>query len=491
MEEISKFESTPQGDVKFKKSFFKNVLISGGYNYLAQGITFLSTIILARLLSPQNYGVVGLITVFTGFISVFSDSGISLAVIKSDYGHTYHKALDNIAMYMGVGLFLITSIIAYPLGLFYGNNHIVIPTIILATTFILKSLVIVRMALLSKNLEFGFLGKVILLNTLITIVLTVALAYYGAEYYSLIIPQVVVALINIPIFESKVKLKYSLCSFRNIKVAFRYTKGIIGSLIGFNVINYWARNSDNLIVGKVYGVGDLGIYNRAYSLLTLPLTLISGLMGTVLYPSLKKLKNEGGEIHSEYLFVLKLITFIVFPISFIFIIFPHPLVLLLWGKSWVKVGDLLPYFGLLILSQSLLSTSGNILVLQGKEKALMYSGWVGAFFIILSIILGSLISLVSIAQFYSIFFIVLVLPFNIVYVFYKSLKFDLKLLLRFWSPVIGASVGIWLACYFDIYILKLSLLLLLLFNNLLGSHKQLGRLFSSVVNKIELKFNIH
>src|SRR5690606_27975806 len=124
-------------------------------------------------------------------------------------------------------------------------------------------------------------------------------------------------------YEYKLRFKFSVYALPYIKVSFRYTKSLIGSLIGFNLVNYWARNADNLLVGKLYGVNDLGIYNRAYSLLTLPLTLITGLMGTVLYPSLKKLKNDGGDIRVEYMYVLKVTRFLVFPVSFILLLFPH------------------------------------------------------------------------------------------------------------------------------------------------------------------------
>jgi hypothetical protein len=97
-----------------KTSFFKNLFVSAGYTYVAHGLTFLSSMVNARLLTPENYGLVGLITVFTGFIAVFVDSGISLAVIKSDYGLLlssaseikagFRKALSMISPVRPVGL---------------------------------------------------------------------------------------------------------------------------------------------------------------------------------------------------------------------------------------------------------------------------------------------------------------------------------------------------------------------------------------------------
>lgn len=442
------------GNQAFKKTFFKNLFVSAGYTYISQGLTFASSMVIARLLSPENYGLVGLITVFTGFIAVFVDSGISLAVIKSDYGYTYHKSLDTVALMMGIALFVITALLAYPISAFYNNPALVWPTLVLATTFIFKSLYVVRAAILSKRLEFAYLGKVMLANTLLTIVLTVILAFAGMQHWAIIIPQVAGALLTAILYERKLKLKFSYYPLRHARVAFNYTKGIIGSLIGFNMVNYWSRNTDNLIVGKNFGINNLGIYNRAYTLLTLPLALITGLFGSVLYPSLKKLKNAGGDVNSEYMFVLRIIGIIVFPIACILLLFPNQLVHILWGPSWAMVAQYLPYFGLLILTQPLLSTIGNFLVLQGKDKTLMYSGWITSVFIVGSILFGAMFSMMAMVQAYSLCFLLFVLPYNIFFVYYRVLGFNAGVLFRFWFPVLGLSIGIWLGCFLDLQLLK-------------------------------------
>jgi O-antigen/teichoic acid export membrane protein len=465
-EKITNIENT------FKLTFFKNVLISGGYNYLAQGITFFSSIIIARLLSPENYGLVGLITVFTGFISVFSDSGISLAIIKSDYGYTYHKSLDTLALMIGIILFCLMAILAYPIAVFYKNSSLILPTLALSTTFIFRSMSIVRGALLSKSLQFGYLGKVILISSVISILLTIVLAYYGAQHWAIIIPQIVSSLVNVVMYEYQVRLRYQIYSFKYVKVAYKQTKKIIGSLIGFNLVNYWARNSDNLLVGKLYGINDLGIYNRAYSLLMFPLSLITGLMSSVLYPSLKKLMIDGGDVNAEYLFILKIISFLVLPISVLLLLFPETLVSVLWGAKWLKVAALLPYFGLLIFSQHLLSSVGNLLVLKGEERALMYSGWVGAIITISSIFFGAMYSIIAIAQCYSLGFIVLVLPFNIWFIYYKTLKFPPIVLLKFWSPIIILSIFIWVGCFVESKVILYSSIIVLFVVLLTSSFKE-------------------
>lgn len=474
--------------MSFKKGFFQNLLVSGGYNYATQAILFFSTVITSRLLAPETFGFVGLISVFTGFVSIFSDSGISYAVIRSDYKRTYHKALDTVALYLGLSLCCITILAAYPISLFFHNKALILPTMIMGGLFVLKSLTLVRAALLSKALRFGMVGRVTLITSVLQVLLTIVMAFLGCGYWSLIVPQLVCNLLMVLLYERQVKLGFRISSFAHSKVALRYTRKTIGNLMGFNLVNYWARNLDNLLVGRFYGVAELGIYNRAYNLLMMPLGVITGLISTVLFPSLKQLKSEGGDVCREYLFVLKMITVVTFPISFVLILFPENLVLFLWGKQWLGVSQFLPYFGLLLFSQNLLSTTGGMLVLFEKERTMMMSGWFSAVAMAGGILYGVGVSVVAIAQFYSLAFILFVLPFNLFYLFIGVFGFDRRSMLRFWLPIIGISFSIWLACYFQNNSWKaVSVTMLLLF--ILGQTKtELQKLLQNFVPKRRVLF---
>jgi len=469
--------------VSFKQGLFKNILISGGFNYLSQGINFLSTIILSRLLSPESYGIIGLITVFTNFILVFSDGGLSYALIRSDYGRTYQRVLNNLSWLLGIILFLITITLAYPIAVFYKNPNLFWPTIVLSFTFLFRSLSLVQGAILAKQLRFATIGKVTLLGMTVSVCITIILAFLGAGYWALVFPQIINAIIMAIFYEREVKLGYKIYPLNYIKVGFKHTKKLVASVIGFNAINYWARNSDNMIVGRVYGASDLGLYSRAYSLLTLPLVLITGLFSNILFPSLKKLKQEGGDIEGEYYFVLKVITFLSFPLVFILIALPNQLVMLLWGVKWIKVAQFLPYFGLLIYTQTLLSTVGQLLILQGKEREYMISGWVSAFFLVAGIVLGATISLVAVAQYYALSFLLAVLTFNVLYIYIKTLAFKLNDVLWFWLPKILLSVLLWLTIFFNMMIMKFLILIILFLCILLENRKEVKKLTLTIKSK--------
>jgi O-antigen/teichoic acid export membrane protein len=305
-------------------------------------------------------------------------------------------------------------------------------------------------ALLAKNLDFGYIGKVTLLSTAVSIGLSIPLAFFGAGYWALIFPQIAAAIVTSVLYEKKVRLGFKIYARPYIIVVFRHTKKLIGSVIGFSSVNYWSRNTDNMIVGKWYGAADLGIYNRAYSLLMLPLNLVTGLFNNILFPNLKKLQSRNGDIENEYYFVLTIISLITYPLVLLFVLFPKELVGVLWGRNWMPVADLLPYFGLLIFTQSLLSTSGHLLILQKKERAFMISGWLTALFLISFIILGATISLKGIAQFYSLSYILFVIMMNVFYIYIRTLGLNKARVYAFWLPKVALSLLLWTSLYFNL-----------------------------------------
>ncbi|CAN5685672.1 O83 family O-antigen flippase [soil metagenome] len=444
--------------MSFKKNFFKNLLISGGFNYLSQLVNFVASFITSRLLTPKDFGLVGLIAVFSGFITIFSDSGISMAVIRSGYRQTYYRGLNFLSLSIGFILCISTIGLMYPIAFFYDNDDIVLPGIAIAFLFIIKSLSIVPMAVLQKEMRFGTAGSILFISTLAGTIGTIIMAYAGFKHWSLIWPQYITAIVSFIILYKYSPHLYAKTGVAVIKKSFLFARKLISSLLGFNMINYWARNADNLIVGKYYGTADLGIYNRAYMLLMMPLNLITGIFSSVLLPSFVKHKNEGGNVESEYYFILKVISLINLPIAIILILFPDALVRLLWGENWLAVAKLLPYFGLLVMTQTLISTLGSLMVVQKEERALMYTGWIGAAFMVTGIVVGAMISLTAIAAFYSLAYIVLVLPFNVIYVFKIRLKF-VSVIISFWLPKILLSLIIWGAIYNDLHSLLLPALL--------------------------------
>lgn len=424
----------------FRKSLFKNIIILGGYSYSSQIVGFLSSIILARLLVPADYGFVALITVFTGFINQFADAGLSYIIIRSDYNRLYQTTIHYLSVLIGVLLAAIVVMLAYPISVFYKDPALVLPTIIMSSGFILRSFNTAPYGILAKKLEFNKLGMIELITTVFEILLMILFAWMKFSYWSLIIPNVFGNILRIIMYRKNSGLRFRFLKRKYLIVGFRKAKGIIGNLTGFNMLNYWARNADNLIIGKVYGKESLGIYDKAYKMLSLALGVMSSLFGKVLYPSLKDLEDRHGDVNKEYLNTLGVVSLLNFPVSLLLIFFAEPLVRVLWSETWIQVAELLPYIGILILTQTLNSTTGNIFILKGREKMLMILGIPTSIVIILAIGAGAFFSMTHVLRFYALAFVLVDMPLVMYYGFKKSFGYDHSTIIKFWLPKMILSV---------------------------------------------------
>ncbi len=453
--------------------------------YGTQVANFLASIVLARLLLPEEYGYVALIAVFTGFVTLFSDAGLSFSIIRSEYGNTFHRATSNLAFYIGLLLFLIMILLAWPIAYFYDDYTLIVPTIILSLSYIFGALQIVPMAIVSKKMDFNYVGKVRFIANCISIALMIIMALLGFSYWSLILPSLILQIIQFILFEKKVKLGFRLYRFSYTIAAFKITKSLLLNLSSFNLMNYWAANADGVIIGKFYGKYDLGIYQKAFRLLQLPFSFVSGLFGTVLYPSLKKFISTGGDFRKEYSSILGIISILTFPMSALMILIPNEMVLLLWGNEWMLVAEYLPLFGLLIMIQSLLISNGQIFLLLEKEKTFMYLGIVDSVVRILAMIIGAFFSVKGIVIGRLVSFMFIIVPMSIYFAYIKSFGYSWSFIFKFWVPKIILSSMILLFIFMNnkilLYFATGSYFLHILFYQ----RKELDKLKSIVIQRFK------
>jgi len=470
--------------MSFRKDLFKNIIVLGGYSYTTQIISFLSTIVLSRLLLPAEYGFVALITVFTGFINQFADAGLSYIIIRSDYKRLFQTTVHYLAVTIGFLLAIIVVLLAYPISLFYKDPSLILPTIIMSSGFILRSFNTVPYGILSKELKFNVLGKIEMVCYLTEITLMIIFAFLKFSYWSLIIPSVFGNILRIIMYNSTTSIRLRLLKRKYLIVGFRKAKSIIGNLTAFNLLNYWARNSDNLIIGKLFGSESLGLYNRSYRILSLALGVMTGLFGKVLYPSLKDLASKGGDIKKEYLNTLGVISLLNFPLSVLLIFFSEPFVRILWSEKWIQVAELLPYVGVLILLQTLNSTTGNIFILYGKERTLMLLGIPTNIVIIGAIAAGAFFSMLHVMRFYAIASIAFDIPMVVYYGFKKSFSYDNKVIYRFWLPKIILSLMLVVSVWTGYIWITLILIILYFLHLVTNQQDDLVSIFKFVNNKL-------
>ncbi len=242
-----------------KKTFFRNAAVFSGYSYISWFFdTLVSTVILSRFLTPAEYGFVALINIFSGFIALFANTGLSYAIIRSDYGPKYQRIVFSLTTWIGLALGLAMCILAYPVTLIYGNPDLFWPTIVISIQFVTNSINIVPLAILEKRLEFKYIGLISLITTVFTIALMILMAVLGFSYWSLILPLVVQPLFRHIFLERKVKFGFHLYGWTLTKLGLQKVRSLLENFSIFNFVNYFARNADNFAVGKFYGQVNLG-----------------------------------------------------------------------------------------------------------------------------------------------------------------------------------------------------------------------------------------
>ena len=426
--------------MSFKRTFFKSISTYAVYNYLSQAFEFLATIILSRLLLPEEYGLVAIINIFAGFILLFANVGIGQSVIRSDYGYTFHKHLYNLSVWIGFTLMLIMISLSYPIAFFFGNNKLILPTILISLKFVLDSFTYIPFAILSKQLQFNIIGKAKLWGALFQIALTIILAYLGFSYWALIIPLTLGPVIQFLYLRKKVNIRYTFYGWRSVKRQLFRIRSLMGHLSLNNLIGYWSNNADKVVIGRLYSQAELGLYNRAFRFIQIANRLITGIFSTVLFPSLKKLMDDKGNARREYLDILRIISLFNLPVVFILVVFPEELVRILWGENWLGVYPFLPYVAMILIFNSILSTTSSVFILYEKERNLFIINLVNSLLTIGIIIAGGLISMMHIIIFMTLGLFFITVPIFVFFGFYKSFKISPKLFLPFWLQQIIKSV---------------------------------------------------
>ena len=248
------------------------------------GSQFIITVILARLLSPGDFGLLGMTTVFTGFVAIFNNMGISGALIQkqdADERHLSSAFWLNIA----VGIVLtFLMIAASPLiASFYNKPQLEPIIMVMSLNYFLASFTIVQQTILAKNMDFKRLAARDIISVIAGGLVGITLAFCGFGVWSLVYQSITFTLINVILLwtVSPWRPKF-IFSKKAIMDIFKFSV----NLTGFNIVNYFGRNVDYLLIGKFLGAEALGFYSLAYKLMMVPLQNISWAISRVMFPAL-------------------------------------------------------------------------------------------------------------------------------------------------------------------------------------------------------------
>ncbi|WP_295962274.1 lipopolysaccharide biosynthesis protein [uncultured Alistipes sp.] len=334
----------------FKRDFISGVTYTAIAKYSGIFVSIIITSILARLIAPADFGVIAIATVIIMFINLLTDLGFGPAIIQNDeLDETDISSLFTFTILIGIIVAALFIVCAHPISRFY-DNEILTPVIYwLSINIFFAAINIVPNALLLKNKAFKLISIRTLSFQIGAGVVAITGAFSGLGIYALVL-QAIVYCIGIFAFNYyKFPIKIS-------KISYCALSKVIGfSTFQFlsNVIVYFTKNLDKLVVGKYFNLAQLGYYEKSYRLMLMPVENISYVFGPVMQPVFKDISSNIQILYDKYKKLLRVISLISFPLSMYLFFAAQDLIYVFYGNNWIPA----------IMPFRLLSASVGFLIL--------------------------------------------------------------------------------------------------------------------------------
>lgn len=328
------------------------------------GMQFVVGIVMARLLTPEDYGITALPAVFLAIASTFIDGSFGLALIRKP--EVTEKDLSTSFFYslaMGLFMYLCLFVGAPFIAEFYNTPVLTPLTRITALTFLWGPLATPQSIILRRNLNFKTPARISLISNFIAAIVGISTAYMGYGLWSLVASTITSSLMYIIQIWIAVKwlprTGWSLDSFR-------YLWGFGNKMIATNILNTLHANIAPVIIGKYYSPSQLGLYNRAQGFSILPVQQLTSILRTVSFPVLSKLQDDKELMAFHYRRMIRTACFVSFPLLMLIAALSKPLILLLLTEKWESCVLLLQILCFSTMWGPMSSLNLNVLQVMGR-----------------------------------------------------------------------------------------------------------------------------
>lgn len=343
-----------------KTSVITNMLWRFAERCGAQGVSFIVSLVLARLLEPEVYGVVSLITVFTTILNLFIDSGFKNALIqKTNADQLDFSTVFFFNVTLGAVLYLGMFAASPAIARFYEKDYMVPYIRVMSLTLILGGINGVQTAVVAKRMEFKRFFFATLDGTVISAFIGIGMAYMGMGVWALIAQRLVNQLIDTVILWHTVRWRPSLeFSMERLKPMFAYGSRILAS----SLLNSFTSNLSGLLVGKVYSSDMLAYYDKGRRVPFLVVENLQSTVQSVLFPFIAEQQGEKEQVHRILKQSIMISAYCIFPCMVGIAVCAQPLVRILYTEKWI---EMVPYVQLWSFSCAFfLIHTANLQVIQ-------------------------------------------------------------------------------------------------------------------------------
>jgi O-antigen/teichoic acid export membrane protein len=364
------------------------------------------TLALARLLGPEDFGLVAMIAVITGFLAVFGEMGFAEALVqKAELEERHRSSVFWLNVLVGLALAAALAASAPLIASFYGDQRLVWLVRVLAIEFTIAPLQMVQRAVLLRDLGFRPLALADSVVVVVSSLVALAMAFSGQGVWALVAKSLAAS-------ATMTAALWLLSSWRPRlsfdRTAIRELWSYSSNLLGFSTIAYWARQVDDLLIGRVLGPLQLGLYGRAYSTMMMPVTEVGGVLTRVMFPTFSKLQHDPRETKTLYLRIVATLGFITFPVMLGLGVLADRFIRVLYGNQWLAATDVLRIYCVVGCSIAIGSTTNWLYKAQGRTDLMFRWGLAAAALTIASIVFGIWLgSIESVALCYGVMHVVI------------------------------------------------------------------------------------
>jgi len=343
----------------------KGVRWSFADNVITQGITFLVGIVLARLLSPEDYGLIGIITIFIAISNSIVDSGFSSALIRkkdadgTDYNTVFYTNLGFSAI-----LFIILFLGGPLIADFFGRVELVSLTRVMGAVIVINAFGLIQRTILTKSVDFKRQTKISFAASVVSGLVGIAMAFLGCGVWSLVWQQISRQLLNtvlLWVYNSW----HPSCSF-----SFSSFKSLFGfgwKLLVSGLIDTIWNQIFQIVIGKCYSPQSLGQYTRAQQFSNLFSSNLTSVVQRVSYPVLSSIQNERERLKDAYKRIIRVTMLVTFPCMIGLAVVSKSLVFVLIGDQWGACATMLPLICFCMVLYPLHAINLNMLMVNGRS----------------------------------------------------------------------------------------------------------------------------
>lgn len=349
-----------------KSKMIKGFIWSAIERFSVQGIQFLLTIIIARLVSPSDYGLIAMLSIFLAIAQTFIDSGFSNALIqKQDRTETDFSTV----FYFNIAIGVITYTLLYYgstyIASFYNELNLIALTKVVGLNLIINSFSVVQRAKLTIALDFKKQAIISLVAVILSGGVGVYMAYVGYGVWAIASQSLLNNFLYTLLLWLLVKWMPQLCfSWESFRKLFSFG----GKLLLSGLLQTIYTNLYNIIIGKKFSSAELGYYNRAYTIAYFPSTTVSYVIMRVIYPVLCSIQDDDEKLRSSFIQCIRMAGFVIFPLLTMLFVLAKPLVLLFLTDKWLPIVPLLQVMCIAYMLVPIIDMNNNFILAKGHTN---------------------------------------------------------------------------------------------------------------------------